>query len=388
MFEFIKKKLETRQSEFFYPVGSRIFNSVLDHLVLSAISFYTNPIKELPLYVHTEDEKLKDHNLSYLLNKPSSKMNRALFYSRIAFNVLYSGNAFARIFDNNGIPNELHLFYESNDIQSYQDERDYNSDIFYRDQKSRVILAEDMLHFRLETGSSYLGSPKIKTIQELLDEMRTSFQSVLKYSFQGRGILQGLSNSQNKEEVAKLKRRLTNFFSNGNFNILTLDTGQDLKNFSPDFKVKEFVEIRRVLRREIYNLFGVNSIIASDSDSGGGSQYKSQTEALSIFTRTHLSPFLATIESELSDKLLTDEEKRADYKIRFDLSELLRGDQETLYTNLQKALGQKPFLTINEARSLLGFDPLLDGDKIPSDEKQGESNGSDQTNNQTNSTTE
>ena len=121
VFQWIKNKLNKRAynptTQPFYVPNVSYFNQQIDNIVLTALGFYTNPIKELPLKIYLDGQELKSHRLLNTLNDPSDRFSRSVFYSRLLYNMLYSGESFALILPSG----KLWLYWETGDMVSYED---------------------------------------------------------------------------------------------------------------------------------------------------------------------------------------------------------------------------------------------------------------------------
>ena len=366
MFKLFNKKKEIRSSvsDPFYRIGINYFSHEIDNIVLSAISYYTNPIKELPLNIlDGSGQKLLNHRLNSVLASPSNFHNKSIFWSRAMHNLLLNGEAHCLIQGDN--PDNLFLYWNKGDCYSFETGKQNSPEArrYYRSNE-KTFSPEDILHFRGELGATERGASKLSSMDEVINNLKQVTSNVLKYGFASKGILTGIGDSSNKEEVKAFQKTLKSYFGDNEsgYRVLSLDTGQELKTFTPDLKTEHFINLKKLLTREIYSLFGISQALASDNASSVS--YKALTEALNTFSKVHLSPTLAIIESELSEKLLNTSEKLLGYKINFDLDALHRGDSETIYKNLSLASGQQAFLTPNEIRYKLSLPSVPSGDEL------------------------
>jgi len=76
------------------------------------------------------------------------------------------------------------------------------------------------------------------------------------------------------------------------------------------------------------------------------------------FVKWTIAPWLTRWEEELSRKLLTEEERKAGYYIKFNLNSLLRGDMKTRADYYAKGFGK--WLTVDDVRDLEDMNPTLD----------------------------
>ena len=264
------------------------------------------------------------------------------------------GQSFAVIRDN-----DLYLIWEPGAMSAYE----FGGQYYYRS-KNRVYASEDILHFRSELGDYTQGQSKTKTMNEVITALKTKTLEQVQHGFNTKAFLYGLPANKQSSQAKAFQSDLSDFVrDNSGFKVLSMGGGQELKKLDIDYKTESFVIFKKLLRREIYNLFGISQTLASDSDRPA-STYKTMTEALAVFIRLHLSPTLSIFESELSEKLLTQNELINGYSIKFNFENLLRGDSETIYKNFSLASGQQAFLTPNEIRKKLGLSAVIGGDML------------------------
>lgn len=97
--------------------------------------------------------------------------------------------------------------------------------------------------------------------------------------------------------------------------------------------------------------------------SGSTTVWGTGVEHLSLgFVKYSLRPVLTALQQELNRKLWPVDER---YFVRFDTSELERGDLKSQFEALRVALGragERPWLSVNDVRTKLGETPIAGGD--------------------------
>lgn len=118
---------------------------------------------------------------------------------------------------------------------------------------------------------------------------------------------------------------------------------------------------REQIVSEIARIYGVPLMLVQSRT--GSTVWGTGIEQLMIgFAQLTILPIVVLYEDEMSRKLLTIEERKAGLRIRFDLGNLLRGDQKTLAESNDLKI-RNGTMTPNEARKMDGRNPLPGGDK-------------------------
>ena len=349
------KRAVTRQTAApFFKFGETGISSGLESSVEAALSFYERLICEVNLRVVKEDgQPDPGHRLNGLLLSPDPSMNRGQFFARVCRNVLLKGNCYIQIGPANDF---LKLVWNSDDVSVSQNgEGEVN---FYQT-KNRYVHPENMIHIREIKGDRIAeGRSKLETLAATLSNIHSKQQFLSQWAFQSKGFLKGAPvKSQDAKEFAA---RLEKFITSDKFNILSIAEKGDLKSFSPDSKIDDFIKFQTAMRQAVFQIFGLPLFLASSEKL---TSYKSGTESLNIFVRTSFSGLLSLIEAAFSFKLLSEIERKNSYSVQFDLSKLLRSDRETEAKNIM-VLRQAGVISPNDGRAILGLPPAEGADYL------------------------
>ena len=144
---------------------------------------------------------------------------------------------------------------------------------------------------------------------------------------------------------------------------LVLPEGADVSELSINPADAQMLESRQFEREEICHAFGVPPILIGDSTKA--SSWGTGIEQISIaFVRYTIKPMLKRWEEELNRKLF----RQAPNFLRFELTELLRGDAKAQSEYYRAALGGPgsgdAWMTINEVRATQNLPPVQTGNEI------------------------
>ena len=143
---------------------------------------------------------------------------------------------------------------------------------------------------------------------------------------------------------------------------LMLPANAKITSLKTDPNDGQLLQLRVFQIEDIARAFGVpKEFMNTGNTSGWGTAIEQIARNLHRFT---MKPWMVQVESSLTHKLLNPVLHNY-FEIRFDTSELLRGDDKTLAFVLSKLLGgpgAQGAISVNEARIMLGLKPLDDPD--------------------------
>lgn len=120
----------------------------------------------------------------------------------------------------------------------------------------------------------------------------------------------------------------------------------------------QLIETRQFQVAEMARFFGVPGVLVGITDRQG---YKSVEQLMRAFVTSTLSHWTGRIEGEMKMKFFTRDEQFK-YFVRYDLSELQRGDMQAQAESLEREL-RHGALTVNEWRRERQRQPVPDGDE-------------------------
>lgn len=150
---------------------------------------------------------------------------------------------------------------------------------------------------------------------------------------------------------------------NANYHMpVILTNGLSVETLSINPEDAALISTRQFTVEEICRvLWRVPPILVGHS--GSTTVWGTGVEHLSLgFVKYSLRPILTAIQQELNRKLWPVDER---YFVRFDTSELERGDLKSQFEALRVALGragERPWLSVNDVRTKLGETPIAGGD--------------------------
>lgn len=122
----------------------------------------------------------------------------------------------------------------------------------------------------------------------------------------------------------------------------------------------QFLELRKYTALQIAAAFGIKPNHLNDYEKS--SYANSETQQLAFYTDTMLY-ILKQYEEELNYKLLSEEQRAAGYRFKFNLAAVLRGDTKTQVESLSKGIASGLY-TPDEARRNLDLPSKPGGDQL------------------------
>jgi HK97 family phage portal protein len=332
--------------------------------VKRAISVIASTIAGLPANVSQKHdsgflEVLGGHKLRYLLNyEPNAVNDKVTFFESLITNLLIHGNGFAIInrrpdYSVESLvilhPDLVTIKVLKNGSVKYEVNRFAGKKKFYR--------PDEIIHLQGSSTNGFLGLSNI-------DLNRSTFALALnvinfgKAYYENGGFLSGvvkhpasLSDAAHK----RLKTSLSRYSGSAKAGKqLILDEGMSYETMTINPAQAGFVEVNQYLIGEFSRIFGVPPFMLQDLSKSTMQNVESLTLS---FVKHTIIEHLNKIESELSRKLLTEQEKVAGVCIRFNLDELLKADSRTRGEYIRN-LFNVGALSIDEIRLMEGRAPL------------------------------
>ena len=129
---------------------------------------------------------------------------------------------------------------------------------------------------------------------------------------------------------------------------------REIVQLSLNLREMQMTEGKSFQIEDIIRAFGIPGFLVNHADKGAWGQ--GMTEIANAFLRYTLMPYIVRIENELNRKLGSDQ-----ISISIDTNDFTRATEKERYEYIQKAIGNgntPGFITINEARAMLGLDPV------------------------------
>lgn len=305
-------------------------------------------------------QKVDSGDLAALLRRPNPEMTSVAFRRRLMRDVLYRGDGFARIeTKGNGRPGALWpLVWERTEVARVAGRKVIRYAL--PDGGRETFSADEVLHIQWDPDDVGLRSRKPFEALAPAIAIVLSAQSFAQRFFDndarpGLAITTGLKMS----DEAKDRRRSwwSSAFGGGRRGVAILDAGEDVKVISGSNQDAQYIEQRRFAVEEIGRAYNIPPVFLQDYSNA---PFKSAEHQDLVFAKHTILNWCRQIEEELESKLLSPSAKQA---IRFDFTELERGDFKTLMEGLTRAV-QGAVFTPDEARQRVHLPALPGGDRL------------------------
>lgn len=167
-----------------------------------------------------------------------------------------------------------------------------------------------------------------------------------------KAVVQLMSDIKEESELGKIQDKFNRIFGSKG-RIFTVPAGYNVTPLNLNLADSQFAELKTLGKKDIAAGIGVPYSFVDDLKS------VSENETMTFISNS-IFPILVAIEQEADYKLLTSEERKSKYKIRFNISGLLRttpkAQQEIICNYVKQGV-----YSLNYAKGLLGV-PLLDED--------------------------
>ena len=240
--------------------------------------------------------------------------------------------------------------------------------IYEVDGKDYRLPKDDVCHLALPNpGGDLYGLSPLQTLARTvnLDSAMTDFAKVY---FQNAGVPSGLlklkRRLQTQEEASTIRSRWrSQFGGSSNFHrVAILDEDADYQQMASAPKDMALSELHNLTESRICSVFQVPAILVGANVGLQRSTYSNYREARMAFHSETLEPMVARILDHLNF-YITDQEYGGPEYITVDWSAMRASlDDRTSETTRVTALFGNGVITLNEARSALGFEAIQDGD--------------------------
>ncbi len=230
-----------------------------------------------------------------------------------------------------------------------------------RETKSIVCTDREVLHIRLNAFDGLHGISPIGQVNRLMNNANTT-EELASSVYQNGAITSGVLTCDQKLDRDTHKIIRDAFYENyvGSRNAgkpMILDGGLKYQQFRISLTDAQFIESRKYDRDEICGVFRIPPHLVANMDHATFSNIEQQNLQ---FVNYSLSPYIRRIEQRLNTQLLPAKMQKQ-YRFKFDLSSLLRGDSAS-QVNYVKSLIDMGVITINDALNILGMNKCEGGD--------------------------
>lgn len=342
-------------------------------IVYRCVSLIARGVGSVPWQLYKNGEKISDHPLLSLLKNPNPQQGLSRFMETLTAYLLLAGNVYIEAVVPEKEPLELYLlrpdrmkivpgiggmpeaFVYSNGGKSVSIPVDAYSG------KSRV------LHIKaFNPLNDWYGMSPIEAAAHAIDQhnaVATHNISLLQSGGRLSGALQfrpnergeNLSEEQRQRLREELKSAVEGADNAGRIIILEGDFEWKEMGLSP--KDLDFIEGKYLSAREIAQVYGVPPMLVGVPGDATFSNYK---EARYHLWEDTILPHLEMFKTELNKWLIGFYKESLYLDYNTDAIPALATKREKMWGKIEKA----SFLTINEKRSLLGYSPMPNGDRL------------------------
>jgi HK97 family phage portal protein len=353
--------------------------------VYAAVSKLTHQIATLPIRAFVEDSqgkpvRARGHAVERLVNKPLPRRSGLSFKQWMARPALVHGNSLLAKFraDGNDRPptNVLPLRWPT--VNAYAQLGgfvEYWETTQLGDRVGRLPVDES-LHFGWESGDGELGVSPLQVLEVeivVADAMQRYGRAMFQNGARPSGLVVMPPGAKDEEiEEAKQGIKALHEGVDNFYRVALAAGGADWKPLSFNANEAQLIEQRRVNLEEIARVFDVPPPLLGDLTHG---TYSNVSELHRMLYVTVLRPWLTFFEETLQAQLIDPEDEWASEGVflRFDLSEVLRGDRTEQIAAVAQAF-TNGLLTLNQSLEELGMatsnDEWADKHFIPSNNMQ------------------
>ncbi|ALN76061.1 phage portal protein [Staphylococcus agnetis] len=326
-------------------------------------------IKVIAGDVASTDIMTKGHHQDNIFNmilklfneSPDGELPGWHFKFIIIANLLINGNAYVEIGRDKktGLPISLHFLHNSLvSLEEKDNNLIYNISEDYEGNAVKVT-PDDILHFRYMTLDGYHGySPLYSLMHEV--SISQGSKSFLKHFFENGGTTTNVLTLEDAKLSQDERDSITDQFerslARNNSGIITLDSTMKFDRISIPTEALNFLNSYKFSTQQVAKAFGLPlSKMSSELVN------TSITQANVEYLQSTLYPLFSMIFAELKLKIFNEINPLMEFT--FDESRLIDSDPEVKlkkYTELH----QKGFISTDEGRSVFGFQPVQNGDKL------------------------
>lgn len=335
-------------------------------------------IGKLPLKVqqYTEDKGIRvarEHPFYRMLNeRPNRYMSASVFWAFEELCRNHFGNAYALIDTSN--PNRPQLWPLNPEyVRVYYDDArrlDKAVDVYYQysTKEGTIVLgSEEVLHFK--SFNTLDGLVGISVREQLLSTIQGNVkaQALLNRMYDNGMTAKAVLNytgSLNDQNVKTLIAQVTEYIKSGEKNsaerLIPMPVGMSLTPLNLKLADSQFIEIKQYTALQIASAFGVKPYQVGDYTKSSYASAEAQQLSFLVDTLLYI---VKHYEEEIAYKLLSDDEEKNGYHVKFNTAVLLRADLKTQIEALSTAVNSFLY-TPNEAREFLDKPAVEGGDRL------------------------
>jgi len=306
--------------------------------VHTCIKILAETISKLPIEVYQSDitkGKLKDksdYRYQLLHYNPNGYTTSQIFFAAMEYHKNITGNAFARIYRQNGRVTALEIVQPSTVLGYKVVKNELYYELKKTDKKSELINANDMLHFKgAMTKNGIWGMNPIEALRTNLSSTYKGLKTIDKFYENNanttkalRSTVSGANQKQMLEALGTFKKEYGGAANAGK--ILPLPPNTELQELSLNFADAQFIETVKFNANQIASLYGVPPHLVGNMEA---SKFNNVEQLQLNFKTTTISAIARMYRQELEFKLLTTKERDDGKSIEFNLMSMVETDHRT-----------------------------------------------------------
>lgn len=331
------------------------------------------PIKIMQHTRQTGTLARREHRYYRVLNeRPNPYMTATTFWAMMELWRNHYGNAFAWIDERDPQHPKLWPMHPK-DTQIYFDNACRLADapdVYYRYSiggQSVVIASAEVLHFKnFLTKDGVTGIPTREQISGVIDggcKAQKMLNKLYESGMTAKAVLQ-YTGGLNDVNVDVLKKGIQEYAAgkdkSGTGGIIPIPMGFTLTPLNIKLTDSQFLELKQYSALQIAAAFGIKPDQIGDYTKSSYSS--SEAQQISFLVDTMLF-IIKQYEEEISEKLLTPDERGEGYMAKFNSRVLMRVDQFTQIQTISTAIGNFLYMP-NEGREFLDMPAVDGGDRL------------------------
>lgn len=359
---------ETPSTEVSVPVGLEfLFNrskgdATSVSAYFAALEIISNTIATIPIHIRKseDNEIIKNHSLDFVWN--SGLQTKFMLIKSLVWDMLSYGDGIAYIKRaSDGTPIEL-IYCPHGSYSIMYNESSRQLYYLIPSIKKSKIEPINVLHFVKNSTNGVLGKGVGSYALQSLNLAKATNKSAEKFFDSGCKIDGVLTSTQpmgqkQKQDAKESWEKIYGSYGTGG-GIAVLGNDWKYQTISQNGAESQMLESREFNITELARYFTISPTLLGDLSH---TQYGSLEAAQADFIAHTLLPMISMIQDELNRKLLKPSERG---KVIIDLDEdhIYLSDKSSTATYLS-TLTTNGILSINEARHILGYQPIDGGDK-------------------------
>lgn len=334
--------------------------------VYACVNLISRTISTLPLNLYRSGpdkktrEKATDHPLFDVLHtSPNPEMTSSEWRTAQQGHLSLRNNSYGHIIRTNGGDVKEIWPLHPTECRPFRGDRDKK--LYYRIRESITVPASDVIHLRGMTQNGVLGSDLVSTVGDVFGLAIALEENAMKFFANSSrpGLILEAPEKLSDTAYKRLKDDMTEKHEGLDkvYKAMILEEGLKASNHRSENKDSQFDESRDRQDRQIARVLGVPPHKVGVINSEPRANVEEQNIEYVVDT---IGSIVVNWEQHLNMKLLTLDERREGYFIKFEINGLLRGNVKDRGEFFTKMLNNGVF-NIDEVRGFEDMNPLPNG---------------------------